>query len=296
MTTLRVKMIEEMTLQRFSPKTKKAYLGAVGGLAKFYNRPPDKINQEQVRAYFLHLLDERKLAWASCNVVACGLRFFYTHVLERKDITLSIPASKTKSKLPDILNEKELESLFMHAGNFKERVLLMTTYSGGLRVSEVVRLQVKDINSERMAIRVRQGKGNKDRDTLLSKKLLVDLRVYWQRYRPRVWLFPGWDKNSPLSISAAQKAYDRAKDAAGIKKGPGIHTLRHCFATHLLDRGVDPRTIQVLMGHRSIGTTMRYCQVTPKRIASIESPLDRIEFQSMELPPPGEEKHDDNHF
>lgn len=293
MSELRVKMIEEMKLHRFSPRTQIAYTAAVAGLATFYNQTPDKLSTGQVKTYLLHLLDKRKLAWSSCNVVVNGLRFFFTHVLEKDQIILSLPPQKIKSKLPEILSEKELETLFMHAGTFKNRVLLMTTYSGGLRVSEVVHLKVSDIDSERMLIRVDQGKGYKDRYTLLSERLLGDLRLYWQRCRPVVWLFTGWGKDRPLSIGAAQKMYKRTKRRAGIKKEGGIHTLRHCFATHLLEAGVDIRTIQHLMGHKSIGTTMRYAQVTAKKISEIKSPLDQMKFQLKEDTHHKEERHDD---
>ena len=294
MTELRVKMIEEMKLHRFSPRTQQAYSAAVAGLAHFYNLSPDKITPKQIKTYLLHLLDKRKLAWASCNVALNGLRFFYTHVLEKDTIVLSLPPQKIKSKLPEIFSEKELESLFMHTSTFKNRVLLMTTYAGGLRVSEVVRLRVSDIDSERMLIRVDQGKGNKDRYTLLSERLLEDLRLYWQRYRPVEWLFTGYRKDCHLSIAAAQKMYLRAKRRAGIKKTGGIHMLRHCFATYLLEAGVDLRSIQHLMGHRSIVTTMRYVQVTAKKIGEIKSPLDQMKFQLKEDTHQKEEGHDDN--
>lgn len=294
MSELRVKMIEEMKLHRFSPKTQIAYTAAVAGLADFYNQTPDKISTGQIKTYLLHLLDKRKLAWSSCNVAVNGLRFFYTYVLEKDQIILSLPPQKIKIKLPEILSEKELETLFMHAGTFKNKVLLMTTYSGGLRVSEVVHLRVSDIDSERMLIRVDQGKGYKDRYTLLSKLLLGELRLYWQRYRPLDWLFTGYSKDRPLSIGAAQKMYKRTKRRAGIKKTGGIHTLRHCFATHLLEAGVDIRTIQHLMGHKSIGTTMRYAQVTAKKIGEIKSPLDQMKFQLKEDTHQKEEVHDDN--
>jgi integrase/recombinase XerD len=266
----------------------------VAGLANFYNLSPDKITTGQVKTYLLHLLDKRKLAWASCNVALNGLRFFYTHVLKKDEIVLSLPPQKIKSKLPEIFSEKELETLFMHADTFKNRVLLMTTYSGGLRVSEVVHLQVSDIDSGRMLIRVDQGKGNKDRYTLLSERLLEELRLYWQRYRPVEWLFTGLGKDRPLSIGAAQKMYLRTKRRAGIKKTGGIHTLRHCFATHLLEAGVDLRSIQHLMGHKSIVTTMRYVRVTTKKVSEIKSPLDQMKFQLKEFPHKKEEGHDDN--
>ena len=278
MTPLRATMIKEMKLQRFSPKTQRAYIEAVAGFARFYNQSPADMNEERIRRYLLYLLDERKLAWSSCNVVISGLRFFYTYVLKHDSTHLVMPPRKRQKKLPEILTTEELVRLFNHAGAPKKRVLLMTTYAAGLRVSEVVRLKTTDIDSGRMTIRVEQGKGNKDRYTLLSSHLLKELRLYWRMYHPKQWLFPSWDYNRPLSVSTAQKIYTAAKKKAGITKGNGIHTLRHCFATHLLEAGVDPRTIQILMGHRSITTTMTYMRVTNKRLTSIKSPLDFFDF------------------
>jgi integrase/recombinase XerD len=249
MTPLRAKMLDTMKLHRFSPKTQKAYVAAVADLAKFYNQSPDKIDKQRVHAYLLYLLQKRKLAWSTCNIALSGFRFFYTYVVEKKEISLCLPPRKIKEKLPEIFTARELEALFRHATRRKDRVLLMTTFSAGLRVSEVVRLKVSDIDSARMLIRVEQGKGNKDRYTLLSERLLGELRLYWRRYRPRYWLFPGQNQIQPMSPEAAQKIYYRVKRRAGITRGGGIHTLRHCFATHLLEQGVDPRTIQVLMGH-----------------------------------------------
>jgi site-specific recombinase XerD len=277
MTPLRAKMIDEMKLRRFAPSTQEAYVYAVEGLARFYNQSPDQINQERILKYLLYLMEDRKLAWNTCNVVVSGIRFFYTNVLGMDSKTLIIPPRKKEKRLPEILSGEELSRLFTKAGSPKTRMLLMATYSAGLRVSEVVRLKIKDIDSARMTIRIQQSKGNRDRYSILSSRLLEELRFYWKIYHPKDWLFPSWDQSKPLSIDSAQKAYYAAKKKAGITKGGGIHTLRHCFATNLLEAGVDPRTIQVLMGHRSIKTTVTYMQVTQKRLTSIKSPLDLLD-------------------
>lgn len=278
MTELRQKMIKEMTIRNFSPRTQEAYLSAVAGLAKHYRQSPDKITKGMIREYLLYLMQERKLAWDSCNVAVSGLRFFYTHTLGKKSMSLSIPPRKRVTQLPEILSSEELDSLFGALSNQKHRTLLMTTYSAGLRLSEVVHLRVTDIDSKRMMIRVKQGKGRKDRYTVLSERLLTELRAYWKIYRPPVWLFYGTKKTRPLTDRSAQSIYYQAKKKAGITKGKGIHTLRHCFATHLLESGVNLRTIQMLMGHTSIMTTMTYLQVTRKQISSTQSPLDLLEI------------------
>jgi site-specific recombinase XerD len=278
MTPLRQKMINDMTLRSFSPKTKEAYISAVSGLARFYNQSPETINQEEVQAYLLYLIDDRKLAWSSCNVAFSGLRFFYNETLGQPSMGLSIPPRKKKSQLPEILSAEELERLFASATNPKHRAILMTTYAGGLRVSEVVQLKITDIDSQRMMIRVEQGKANKDRYTILSERLLEELRHYWKLFRPPLWLFSSKDPDNPIHIGTAQKIYYQAKHKAEISKGKGIHTLRHCFATHLLESGEDLRTIQVLMGHASILTTMTYLQVTRKKLASTKSPLDLLDI------------------
>jgi site-specific recombinase XerD len=278
MTSLRQKMIKEMTVREFSPRTQEAYLSAVAGLAKHYKQSPDKITKGMIREYLLYLIEERKLAWSSRNIVVSGLRFFYSHTIGKKSLSLSIPPRKQVTQLPEILSAEELESLFVALSNQKHRTLLMTTYAAGLRVSEVVGLKVTDIDSKRMMIRVQQGKGRKDRYTVLSKRLLTELRIYWKIYKPPLWLFFGTKKRRPLTDRSAQVIYYSAKKKAGITKGKGIHTLRHCFATHLLEAGVNLRTIQMLMGHRSILTTMIYLQVTRKQISSTQSPLDLLEL------------------
>ncbi len=281
MKPLRQQMINDMKLRRFSLSTQEAYVSAVAGLAKHYNKSPDLLDKEKIQAYLLHLMEERQLAWSTCNVVVSGIRFFYMQTLGIDSIRLGIPPMKTQKKLPEILSAEEIERLFKCAVNLKNRVVLMTTYAAGLRVSEVVNLRLTDIDSKRMMIRVRQGKGMKDRYTILSDRLLTELRAYYRQYKPPFWLFYGTYTDSQMSIGTAQKIYYYSKERAGITKEGGIHTLRHCFATHLLEAGVDLRTIQSLMGHASIMTTMNYLRVTSKKLAATRSPLDLIETPNI---------------
>ena len=276
MSAMREKMIKEMTLRRLSANTQRSYLNAVSGLARYYNQSPEKMNKRMIQDYLFHLLQERKLQWSTCNVIVHGLRFFYTKTLSMDAGSLSLPPYKRENKLPEVLSTEELECLLGATSNQKHRTLLMSTYAAGLRVSEVVNLKLTDIDSKRMMIRVRQGKGNKDRYTILSKRLLKELRIYWKGYRPSEWLFSGRDPEQAMSKSTAAAIYNNAKNKAGIKRGRGIHTLRHCFATHLLEAGVDLRTIQVLMGHSSIMTTVVYLKVTRKQLSSTQSPLDLL--------------------
>ena len=278
MTPMRQKMIKEMTLRRFSEKTQKSYLSSVTGLARYFKLSPEKINQQMIEEYMLHVMQERKLKWGSCNTILVGLRFFYIKMLGMDSLFINIPINKKGSELPEILSSDELESLFTVMTNQKHRTLLMTAYAAGLRVSELVNLKLADIDSKRMMIRVHQGKGRKDRYTILSKRLLKELRIYWKMYSPNLWLFSGRDPEQPLPSGTAQKIYYQAKERAGIKKGKCIHTLRHCFATHLLEAGVDLRTIQMLMGHSNIKTTIIYLQLSKKHLSSTQSPLDLLEI------------------
>ena len=276
MTELRQRMIRDMQLRRFAPRTHETYLSAVAGLAKHYKCSPDKLDEKQVQDYLLYLMNERKLSWATCDVRASGLTFFYRTTMGRSASNFVIPPRRHAQRLPEIFSLEEIERLFNCASNLKHRMILMTTYGGGLRLGEVIHLKVTDIDSQRMAIRVEQGKGNKDRFTLLSPRLLEGLRQYWQAYRPQLWLFPGNPPNEPLCDTSVQKVFMMAKLKAGIRKSGGIHTLRHCFCTHLLESGVDVRTIQELMGHRSLMTTSRYMRVTREQLAKTRSPLDLL--------------------
>ncbi len=256
MSILGDRMLRDMQLRRFSGSTQGTYLREVEHLARHLHQPLDSIDQHQLQDYIRFLLTERKLAWSSVNVITAALRFFYTVTLDRKDLVLAIPPRKTPQHLPEILSAQELQRLF-NIDNPKHRVLLMTTYAAGLRVSEVVRLKVTDIDSNRMMIRVGNGKGEKDRYTILSQRLLQELRAYWQIHRPSPWLFPGQKPDSPIGPRTAQQVFTKAKGWAAIRKPGGIHLLRHSFATHLLEAGVDLRTIQLLMGHSSILSTVR---------------------------------------
>lgn len=261
MTELRQRMIDQMTLRGFSPRTHESYLEAVTGLALYYKQSPDQLKAAQVRAYLLHLERERHLSWSSLNVAVSGLRFFYFETLKWEPVAMEIPHRQKQSRLPEVLSREEVDRLFNALVNIKHRVLLMTTYAAGLRLSEVIHLRVRDIDSARMMIRVEQGKGRKDRYTILSPRLLDELRHYWKVRRPKEWLFPGSNPDRPLHESGAQRIYNQAQKRAGLRKGRGIHTLRHCFATHLLEAGVDLPTIQALLGHTAVTTTMRYVKV-----------------------------------
>jgi site-specific recombinase XerD len=250
-------MIEEMRLRNFASTTQKSYLYAVARLAKHYKRAA-----------------ERKLSPNTMNGFIAGLRFFYNETLGWEETKLFIPPRKKSSPLPEVLSPSEVVRLMDAARNLKQRV----TYSAGLRVSELVHLKIRDIDSERMMIRVEQGKGRKDRYTILSQNLLTELRLYWKRYRPSVWLFPNRATSDPLSRGEAWHIFNQAKKRAGLKKGRGIHTLRSCFATHLLEAGVDLRTIQLLMGHSSILSTQRYLRLRQQTLGSTVSPLDLLKF------------------
>ena len=275
MLKLREKMIRDMQVRNFSPETQRSYINSVSGLAKHYRRSPDIIRPEEIQDYIVHLLNVRKIAVGSCHTLVTGLRFFYTVTLEQEPSRAPIPSIRYVRRLPDIHSGKQLEKLFGAERNIKHRVLLMTAYGGGLRASEIVHLKITDIHSDRMMIRVEQGKGRKDRYTLLSQRLLGELRRYWKIKRLEPWLFPGYS-NRPRTREMAYHIYAKAARKAGIKRRGGIHILRHCFATHLLEAGVDLRTIQLLMGHSSIRSTVRYLQVTSKTLQGTRSPLDLL--------------------
>jgi integrase/recombinase XerD len=274
MGALRTRMIDEMKLRNFSPRTQQSYLAAMIGLVKYHRRSPDQLMQEEIRAYLLHL-EKRGLSPSSRNVAISGMKFFYHQMLGWDDKQLFIPPRKRSWQLPEVLGQKEVERLLLATTNQRDRCLLMTAYATGLRVSELVRLKVSAIDSERMMVRVEQGKGKKDRYTTLSPRLLTELRSYWKEHRSPIYLFPN-RKGGPLSIDYAQRIYNLAKQKAGIHKGKGIHTLRHCFATHLLEAGVDLRTIQTLLGHNSMASTERYLQIRQHKITTTANPLDLL--------------------
>jgi integrase/recombinase XerD len=274
--TLRKDFENYLVLNRLSPKTQEAYLGAVTGLARHFNQSPDKLNNEQIQQYLVYLIRHRKLQWSSCNVAFSGLHCFYSKFLKWENTKFSIPARPRNRKLPEILSQTEVKKLIDCCKSQRDRSILMLTYGSGLRVSEVVRLKPHHVEADRMLVRVEQSKGRKDRYTLLSQKALEQLRIYWKRYEPDQWLFYGNHKEYPLAVATAQKIYYRAKKAAGITKGKGIHCLRHCFATHLLEQGIDIYLIKRFLGHISIQTTLVYLHVVPDRLSEVRSPLDNL--------------------
>ena len=236
---LRKRMDGDLVVRGISVRTREAYLGAVAGLAKYYKRTPDAITEREVQDYLLHLIEVKKLAWSSCNIVAQGLKFFYRVTLKKTEAQFVIPRAREPQKLPQILSREEVAALIENTLNLKHRAILMTAYGAGLRLNEICHLKLGDIDSDRMTLRVEQGKGAKDRYTLLSPRLLTELRRYWVLYRPGAWFFTRRDPGLPISEATVHRIYHGAKARAGIAKAGGIHALRHAFATHLLEAGVN---------------------------------------------------------
>jgi len=280
MSQLRQRMDEAMVLRGFAVRTREAYLSCVTALARHYRRPPDQLGADQLQAYLLHLITEKKLAYASVNQAACAFRFLFDRVLNRPNARFDIPMAKVPKRLPQILSRGDVARLIDATRTLRGRTLLMTTYAAGLRVSEVCALQVADIESatDRMCLKVRQGKGGQDRYTLLSPRLLDTLRAYWRVSRPGRWLFPNPAGSAPIDAKTVQRIYCAARDAAGIRPEGGIHTLRHCFATHLLEAGVDLPTLQRLLGHGHVSTTMRYLHLAHSHVTGATSPLELLDL------------------
>lgn len=277
MTPLRQRMTEDLKLRNRSPGTIASYVHRVSRLARFYQRSPDRISKEEVRAFLVDLVDRQKVSWSSYNIMVCALRFFFTVTLQRPDMIDSVPFAKSPKKLPVVLTQKDVQQFLGAIKELKQRAMFLLAYGAGLRVSEVVQLKVNDIDSQRMLIHVRGGKGQKDRLVMLSPKLLEVLREYWRADRPKDWLFPGREPDSHLGVRAMQGFCTLITWHAGLKKRVTVHSFRHAFATHLLEGGVDVRTIQALMGHRHLQTTGHYIAVSGARIQSICSPLDLLD-------------------
>ncbi len=276
MTKLRQRMLEDMQIRNLAMATQKRYVDRVAAFAKYFQRSPEQLGSEQIRKYQIYLLNEKKLSSSTLNVTVCALRFLYKITLKRDWDISRIPHARRERKLPVVLSPEEVAQ-FLHAvKSVKYRAILITAYSAGLRVSEAVRLNVRDIDSKRMVIRVEQGKGRKDRYVMLSPRLLDLLREYWKSYRPVDWLFPGRDRRRPTSPETVRKVCRRAASASGLTKRVTPHTLRHSFATHLLEAGEDLRKIQLLLGHRSVASTARYTHVAVNNIHQIASPFDSL--------------------
>ncbi len=282
MTPLRRRMIDDMTLRNLSPATQQSYIYAVVKFSRFFGRSPDELGAEEVRTYQLHLVG-LGWSWSHINQVTCALRFLFAVTLGRPDVGVRIVSGKEPRKLPVVLSGEEVVRFLEAVPGLRNRAALTTAYGAGLRVAEVCALKVGDIDSSRMLIRVEHGKGAKDRYVMLSPNLLTVLRAYWRLARPGRWFFPGREPHQPVSKATLQAACRIAAREAGLDKAVTVHTLRHSFATHLLEGGTNIRIIQVLLGHRRMETTAIYTRVAAPVIAATASPLDRL---ALNVTPP----------
>lgn len=276
MTPLRQRMLEDMGIRNFAENTQLSYVQQVSAFARYFDRSPEELGPEQVRVYQSHLVQTRKLAPSSVSTATAALRFLYRVTLRRDWAPDDIPMPKKPFKLPVVLSPDEVTLFLASVGNLKHRTILMTIYAAGLRVSEATHLKVTDVDSQRMVIRVDQGKGNKDRYVMLSPRLLEALRSYWMVARPKLWLFPGDITGQPITRDAVGQACQKAHRACGIAKPITPHSLRHAFATHLLESGTDVRRIQLLLGHRSLSTTSRYLKIATSSVCATASPLELL--------------------
>jgi site-specific recombinase XerD len=279
---LRRRMIEDMTVRNLSPATQRSYVHAVAKFSRHFGRSPDRLGLEEVRAFQVHLI-ATGISWPALNQTVCALRFFYGVTLRQAELPERIAHAREPSKLPVVLSADEVVRFLEAVPGVKSRTALTTAYAAGLRASEAVHLKLGDIDSSRMVLRIEHGKGGKDRYAMLSPQLLTILRSYWRMVRPRHWLFPGRDESRPIGPQVLHAACRSACTAAGLAKRVTVHTLRHSFATHLLEAGTDIRIIQALLGHNHLSTTARYTQVADTTIRKTASPLDRLR---LEVVPP----------
>jgi len=275
-TALRQRMTDDLRLRNRSPRTIKSYLAQVASFAKYFKRSPELLGPEEIRQYQVHLVNVRQVSWSTFNQAVCALRFFYRITLSRDWVVEHLPFPRRAKQLPVVLSPEEVKRFLDSIRSLKYRAILMTAYAGGLRLSEVANLRVRDIDSSRMMIRIEQGKGRKDRYVMLAPKLLEVLRQYWRAERPGEWLFPGRSPDQSLCVTGIQKACRQAGIDAGLSKRVTVHTLRHSFATHLLEAGTNIRVIQTLLGHSSVSTTQRYTYVSEKTVRATESPLELL--------------------
>jgi integrase/recombinase XerD len=276
-TTLRQRMLEDLQIRHYSPTTIRLYLYAIKEFARYFGKSPDQLGAEHIRRYQLFLTKEKKVSTSTYVLMVCALRFFYTHTLHRKVAIERIPFPRRERKLPLILSRDEVKAVLEAPLDLRHRTMLAILYAAGLRVSEVTRLKVADIDSARNVLWVRSGKGRKDRQGLLPPKLRELLRCYWRSRRPTDWLFPGARPSQPISVKVIFMACRKAGRAAGIAKSVHPHLLRHAFATHLLEAGTNLRTIQILLGHANLETTARYLQVADVNVRGTTSPLESLE-------------------
>jgi len=275
MTPLRQRFIDDLRLRNYARRTIDSYVGQVASFARHFGRSPELLSADDVRAYQLHLLD-RRVSWSTFNQAVCALRFLYRTTLGRAEELPFVPFGKRPKTLPSVLSPDEVLRLIDAAPPGRDRVLLQVAYGCGLRLNELLHLRVSDIDSARMVIHVHQGKGAKDRLVPLSLRLLQELRAYWRMYRPRPWLFPGQTADGTMTSSNVQRRFTRLVQRVGLTKHCSMHTLRHSYATHLLEAGVDVLTLKALLGHSSLQTTARYLHVSTQRLRQTPSLLDLL--------------------
>ena len=292
MTPLRQRMIEDMQLRNLSPVTQRVYVEQIARFARHFHQSPDALGPEHVRIYQLHLVNNKRLAASSVQVAVAALRFFYSVTLKAEwSVEEAIPTCRKQQKLPVVLSPEEVARFLGAVESRKHRAILMACYGAGLRVSEAVHLKISSIDSKRMVLRVEQGKGRRDRYVMLSRKLLDELRAYWNAERPTDWLFPGDLPGRPIGTLTVDHACRKARQRCGIGKPITPHSLRHAFAVHLLEAGSDLRSIQLLLGHRNIKTTSHYLQLAPSKVCATVSPLDRFSDLIPSLPRPAPDQH-----
>jgi site-specific recombinase XerD len=280
MTPLRRRMLEDMQLRNLAPATQRNYILHVARFAKHYGKSPEHLDLEDIRQFHLHLLNDRHYSPEAVNQSVSAIKFLYRVTLEMPWSNEHFPRAKRPHKLPVVLSHEEVVRFFDYVPSLRYRAALMACYGAGLRVSEAVALKISDVDSQRMLLRIEQGKGHKDRYAMLSPRLLEVLRVWWRASRPEYWLFPSWRSGRHLNQASLQTACREAALRAGFTKRVTVHTLRHSFATHLLENGTDIRVIQVLLGHSQIDTTAVYTRVSPQLISHTLSPLDRLDLRT----------------
>jgi integrase/recombinase XerD len=277
MTPLRQRMLEDLRIRNYSPLTVRAYIRCVADFAQHFNKPPDKLGSEEIRSYQLFLLNQKRVKLSTYIQSVCALRFFYQNTLHRRIEIDRIPLPRYEKKLPVILSKAEVKALLEASRNLKHRAMLATMYGAGLRVSEVAKLKVSDLDRERRVIWVRGGKGHKDRQVMLAEPLREVLAAYWKWKRPVEWLFPGKKADCPIATGSVFKLCEAAAQKAGITKPVHPHSLRHAFATHLLDEGVNLLVIQALPGHAHLRTTAGYLHLSDSAVRSTKSPLESLD-------------------
>jgi site-specific recombinase XerD len=279
-------MLEELQRRNYSPTTIRYYLRVVENFARYFGKRPDRLSQEHIREYQVYLLQERKLEASTVGLHTAALRFFFVRTLRRPYRQLDLPYPKRPKRLPTILSQDEVARLIACANNLLDYAMLMTLYATGVRRAELCRLKVEDIDSERMIVHIRHGKGNRDRDVPLTPKLLRTLREYWRWMKPKTYLFPGminsWRADKPLTPKCIWTAVQDAAKRAGIKKRVSPHTLRHSWATHLLENGTDLRTIQMLMGHADLRATSIYLHLSRRHLQAVTNPVEALPVSKLD--------------